>query len=190
MDSISCLVIALKPIIVLLALLVRSPVANAYSRSRCAFGDGCWPDPSTWHAFNESVSGRLIRSVPPAAVCHGEFYDAGLCDIAQKEWKNGLWRTNQTGAYSAILWELGHDRCFIHSPRIAPCDPGLGKSSDSSQALRHELLIVALVPHFSVAAQGVEDIQKAVKFANKEDLYLVVKNTGHSLYVTARNGLR
>lgn len=36
------------------------------------------------------------------------------------------------------------------------------------------------VPHYSVAVQSVEDIQKAIRFANEKDLYLVVKNTGHS----------
>ena len=36
-----------------------------------------------------------------------------------------------------------------------------------------------LVPHYSVAATSVEDIQAAVKFASERDLYLVVKNTGH-----------
>ena len=36
------------------------------------------------------------------------------------------------------------------------------------------------VPHYSVAAPSVEDVQEAVKFANQKDLYLVVKNTGHS----------
>lgn len=47
-----------------------------------------------------------------------------------------------------------------------------------------KLLIFTPVPHYSVAARGVEDIQKAVKFASEKDLYLVVKNTGHSQYVT------
>jgi hypothetical protein len=36
------------------------------------------------------------------------------------------------------------------------------------------------VPHYSVAAQSVEDIQEAIKFAYEKDLYLVVKDTGHS----------
>ena len=35
------------------------------------------------------------------------------------------------------------------------------------------------VPHFSVAAKSVSDIQAAVKFAAKHSLYLVIKNTGH-----------
>jgi hypothetical protein len=41
-----------------------------------------------------------------------------------------------------------------------------------------------IVPHYSVAASGVEDIQAAVKFAQKHDLYLTVKNTGHDQYDT------
>ncbi len=111
--------------VMLAGLALLSP-ADAYNRRRCAFGDKCWPAGSTWQAFNESVSGRLIQSAPSAAECHHERYDAGLCDTAQREWKNSLWRTNQTGGYSAILWELGSDQCFINTPRDAPCDAGLG----------------------------------------------------------------
>lgn len=41
------------------------------------------------------------------------------------------------------------------------------------------MLISIPVPHYSVAASSVADIETAVKFANKKDLYLVIKNTGH-----------
>jgi hypothetical protein len=110
----------------LLAFQALLPTLNAYSRRRCAVGDHCWPDDSTWQGFNDSVSGRLTQSVPSAAVCHQERYNAGLCAVAQTEWRNSFWRTNQTGAYSAILWELGNDQCFINSAPDAPCGPGLG----------------------------------------------------------------
>jgi hypothetical protein len=119
---------ALTYLTVVLAIEATISAANAYSRRRCTFGDYCWPDASTWQALNDSVSGHLIQSVPAAAVCHKDHYDAALCDTAQKSWKNSLWRTNQTGAYSAILWELGDDQCFIYSPVDAPCEPGLGES--------------------------------------------------------------
>ncbi|KAK2757894.1 hypothetical protein FQN54_004300 [Arachnomyces sp. PD_36] len=141
--------------------LAISSLAEAQPRRRCAFGDDCWPDEETWSAFNSSISGHLIRSYPSAAVCHEERYDAGLCDAAEQGWESSFWRTNQTGAYSAILWELGDEECFIDSPMSAPCDQGR-------------------VPHYSVDVHDVEDIQAAVKFASEKDLYLVVKNTGHS----------
>jgi hypothetical protein len=96
-------------------------------RRRCAFGDHCWPSKSEWDSFNSSISTRLVSSVPPAAVCHHELYDAVLCNNAIHEWNNGSWRTSQAGAYTDILWELGNDQCFINTPIDAPCEPGLGE---------------------------------------------------------------
>lgn len=174
----SCLVMVPMTLKAIFADFTLLSPADAYSRRRCAFGDKCWPDGSTWQAFNDSVSGHLIQSAPSAAACHHERYNAGLCDTVQKEWKNSLWRTNQTGGYSAILWELGSDQCFINTPRDAPCDAGLGTLLPPWLISRCQKLIP--VPHYSIAVQGVEEVQKAVNFANERDLYLVVKNTGHS----------
>ena len=116
--------ITLFPLVLLVPAVLTA--ADKYNRRRCAFGDPCWPDAPTWRAFNDSMSGRLIQSVPSAAVCHEKNFDEGLCKVAKTEWKNSFWRTNQTGAYSAIIWELGSDQCFIESPKSAPCQPGLG----------------------------------------------------------------
>ncbi|KMP02044.1 hypothetical protein CISG_09300 [Coccidioides immitis RMSCC 3703] len=130
-------------------------------RQRCSYGDSCWPTEGEWQSFNASVSGHLIRTYPSAAVCHAERYDDAKCTAAKENWLDSFWRTNQTGAYSAILWELGENgQCFIDSPRDAPCDQGI-------------------VPHYSVNIQSTSDIQTAVKFAAQKELYLTVKNTGH-----------
>ncbi|KIX03880.1 uncharacterized protein Z518_07433 [Rhinocladiella mackenziei CBS 650.93] len=153
-------VMMIKYLFVLLLPLLCHSLATQ-PRRRCRFGDICWPSESTWQDFNKSIDGRLIRTFPSAAVCHGPTYDLGECDEAKEEWDNSFWRTNQTGAYTAILWELGNQQCYINSSRTDPCQPGLA------------------VPHYSVAADSVADIQAAVKFANEKDLYLVVKNTGH-----------
>ncbi|EXJ69227.1 oxidoreductase [Cladophialophora psammophila CBS 110553] len=129
-------------------------------RPRCRYGDPCWPDWQTWQKFNNSISGRLVRTFPSAAVCHQEHFDAEGCKQARQEWDNSFWRTNQSGAYTAIVWELGNQQCFIDSSSTTPCQPGF-------------------VPHYSVAATTVADIEAAIKFANEKHLYLVVKNTGH-----------
>ncbi|KAF8244059.1 FAD-binding domain-containing protein [Wilcoxina mikolae CBS 423.85] len=144
-----------------IVLLLILTLCSAHPRRRCTSNDSCWPSPPIWDSFNASISGRLIASLPSAAVCHRAHYSANLCLNATQAWNSSFWRTSQVGAYAAILWELGDDQCFIDAPVDAPCGPGR-------------------VPHFSVAAQGVEDIQKAVKFASEKDLYLVIKNTGHS----------
>ncbi|PGH10938.1 hypothetical protein AJ79_05184 [Helicocarpus griseus UAMH5409] len=131
-----------------------------HHRRRCAFGDRCWPDAGEWRRFNDSVSGRLISTFPSAAVCHEKQFNETLCATAKERWADSFWRTDQPGAYSAILWELGDEQCFIDSEKGAPCESGL-------------------VPHYSVAARELKDIQASVRFADKNNLYLVVKNTGH-----------
>ncbi|KAK2850642.1 hypothetical protein FQN49_005465 [Arthroderma sp. PD_2] len=144
-----------------LPLFASSAQGHPAKHPRCSAGDSCWPNEQVWSEFNSTVSGRLIRTFPSAAVCHEAQYDAAACKVAKDRWTDSFWRTNQTGAYSAIHWELGETgQCFINSPKEAKCDQGM-------------------VPYYSVSASGVEDIQEAVKFADKHDLYLVVKNTGH-----------
>jgi hypothetical protein len=97
-------------------------------RRRCAFGDDCWPDHQIWHDFNTTVGGRLIRSVPSAAFCHGSLYDAGRCDISREEWLNSTWRTSQPGSYSALLWEAGYyGKCLNDEANNEPCDQGIGE---------------------------------------------------------------
>ncbi|KAF3893398.1 FAD-binding PCMH-type domain-containing protein [Trichophyton interdigitale] len=148
---------------VLLALSLLASPAQSYpgKHPRCSAGDACWPKEHVWQDFNSTISGRLIRTFPAAAVCHTAQYDAAACSVAKERWTDSFWRTNQTGAYSAILWELGDKgQCFINTPKEEKCDQGI-------------------VPYYSVSASGVKDIEKAVKFADKHDLYLVVKNTGH-----------
>lgn len=129
-------------------------------RNRCTAHDSCWPSAAAWESFNSSISGRLITSHPSAAVCHNPTYDAAACQEARSHWTDSAWRTSQVGAYSAMLWELGDAMCFPNASQEQPCEQGL-------------------VAAFSVNASSVEDIQAAVRFASKNDLYLTVKNTGH-----------
>ena len=124
-----------------LALFLLNTSSNAsptQSRRHCRFGDTCWPDESTWQAFNHSISGRLVRTYPAAAVCHGQTYDAVECKVAKAKWDNSFWRTNQTGAYTAMAWELGNGQCFINSSRNDACQPGLGRTS-RTQLVRPEI---------------------------------------------------
>ncbi|GAB1192745.1 hypothetical protein APSETT444_001941 [Aspergillus pseudonomiae] len=92
--------------------------AQTQPRRRGAYGDDCWPDIQTWNDFNATVGGRLIRSVPSAAVCHTERYNADKCTVAKESWLDSFWRTNQTGAYSATGIEF-HDS-FV--PQDAPAN--------------------------------------------------------------------
>jgi hypothetical protein len=129
-------------------------------RNRCTAYNDCWPSLAEWDELNNTVSGRLIASRPTAAVCHAPAYDAALCHEVKQNWTDGKWRTEQVGGYSAILWELGTDQCFPWSNQNEICEQGL-------------------VAPMTVDARTVEDVQIAIGFASKHDLFLTVKNTGH-----------
>ena len=55
-------------------------------RCRCFRGDECWPSSVVWSAFNASVDGRLIATVPLAASCHDPNYQASGCKTLRSEW--------------------------------------------------------------------------------------------------------
>ncbi|OAL47121.1 FAD/FMN-containing protein [Pyrenochaeta sp. DS3sAY3a] len=135
------------------------PFVNGHKR-RCTAQDACWPTVDEWNDFNSSVNGRLLSSRPTAYVCHGTEYNNALCEIAKANWTSSDWRVAQPGGYSAILWELGQDQCFIDSAVSDPCQQGL-------------------VADYTVNASSIDDIQKAVRWASKKNLLFTVKNTGH-----------
>lgn len=59
------------------------------SGCRCFPADQCWPDAAEWAAFNETIHGRLIATVPIASVCHHDSfvpYDAEKCRRLQDDW--------------------------------------------------------------------------------------------------------
>lgn len=130
-------------------------------RQRCTAPEPCWPSVDNWHEFNHSISGQLIATRPSAATCHAADYNEAACVTARQNWTVSDWRTDQPGAYTGMLWEYGPTaQCFINTTREAPCQQGY-------------------VPRYSVNASSVEHIQKAIRFADKHDLLLVIKNTGH-----------
>lgn len=135
------------------------PFVNGH-KHRCTAQDACWPTVDEWNDFNSSVNGRLLSSRPTAHVCHGIEYNNALCEIAKAKWASSDWRVAQPGGYSAILWELGQDQCFIDSAVSDPCQQGL-------------------VADYTVNASSIDDIRKAVRWASKKNLLFTVKNTGH-----------
>lgn len=117
--------VALTAVLPLLPAALSRP-AEAPPRRRCAYGDACWPSAGQWASFNTSVCGRLVAAHPSAAVCHDALFDEDGCAEAREKWFDSRWRTDQVGAYSAILWEMGDDVCPVNGTRESPCGPGIG----------------------------------------------------------------
>lgn len=56
---------------------------------KCFPGDDCWPTKEEWNQFNSSINGRLVATVPLAAVCHEDewsSYDNATCTKLQNSW--------------------------------------------------------------------------------------------------------
>lgn len=130
----------------------------ASATQRCTSSQPCWPSSVTWATFNSSIGGRLVAPRPSAWPCHDPHFDLAACADVQANWSNSFWRANQTGAMQDPLWES--TGCWIDTPRNTTCNQGL-------------------VPTYAVVAKGQEDVVKAVQFASKHKLKVVVKNTGH-----------
>ena len=74
---------------IITTLLVRSVVAELSqvelrleTAPRCRYipGDAGWPQPQLWSQLNQTVSRRLIATVPVASVCHDPNYDEAKCN--------------------------------------------------------------------------------------------------------------
>ncbi|KAK5678744.1 hypothetical protein LTS10_009188 [Elasticomyces elasticus] len=61
----------------------------ASSNCRCYPGDACWPTKADWTAFNKTIGGKLVATVPLAAPCHDDVYAAynnATCTQLQAGW--------------------------------------------------------------------------------------------------------
>jgi hypothetical protein len=67
-------------------------------RSECkAFPGTCsWPSSSAWDQLNNTVSGQLIKAVPPGGVCHeGQpNFDEAKCASVQESWLGAAFHIN------------------------------------------------------------------------------------------------
>lgn len=67
-------------------LLAASSQAAASTACRCFPGDACWPSQAAWSQFNQSIDGRLIKTVPLGTPCHAPNYNADTCANLKAGW--------------------------------------------------------------------------------------------------------
>jgi hypothetical protein len=75
------------------------------SQCRCYPSDRCWPSVHQFAAFNHSLGGRLIATVPLASLCHDDQftpYNATECEILQGGWLEPQTQYNSSIAPSPL----------------------------------------------------------------------------------------
>jgi FAD/FMN-containing dehydrogenase len=130
---------------------------------RCFPGDACWPSQKSWGEFNRTLGGKLIATVPVASACHDDFaglvsFDAAECARVQENWAKPEFHIDTT--HSPMAAFFANESCDPFTDRTAPCKVGS---------------YVA----YAVAATNAADYKATIAFARKNNIRLVIRNTGH-----------
>ncbi|KAK2601094.1 hypothetical protein N8I77_010566 [Diaporthe amygdali] len=137
---------------------LREPDGTADASCRCFPGDACWPSDAEWSSLNATVGGRLIATVPLGSPCHDPHYDEEQCAYLRDQWLYAGIHLNSSSSVMAPFF--ANQSCDPWTPRERPCELG------------------AYV-RYAVNATDADHIAAAVNFARKQNVRLVIRNTGH-----------
>ncbi|KAK5653442.1 hypothetical protein OQA88_8928 [Cercophora sp. LCS_1] len=134
---------------------------------KCYPGESCWPAANKWNQLNQTVGGRLSVHIPPGAACHNTFqgpfgtvntYNAAACADVQANWANEAWTVAKP---AAALWTyFTNDTC---RPTENPSDP----------------CTLGYYGVYVIKATTKAHIKAGVDFARKNNVRLIIRNTGH-----------
>ncbi|OHE90392.1 FAD binding domain-containing protein [Colletotrichum orchidophilum] len=136
-------------------------IAQRDSACRCFPGEDCWPTAAEWDAFNTTVGGRLIATVPIGAVCHDSSfgaYDEAKCTALQNSWAEA--ETHIQTSSSVMAAFFANQSCDPFQDRTDRC-------------------IIGTYVQYAVKATGADDYAKTIRFAQDNNIRFVIRNTGH-----------
>jgi hypothetical protein len=134
-------------------------VASQSQNCKAIPGTSSWPSHDAWATLNNTVSGKLIASIPPGGVCHpGQpNYNNVSCATVANLWTTS-WAFHQDDPVSSAYNNWNNDTC-LPAPDV-PCS-GLG------------------YPIYVINATQPEHVQAGVNFARQNNVRLIVKTSGH-----------
>ncbi|OLN86740.1 putative FAD-linked oxidoreductase-like protein 9 [Colletotrichum chlorophyti] len=125
---------------------------------RCLPGDDCWPSTSSWDAFNSTVSGKLIATVPIGSVCHDPNYDEAACTALRESWT--LPETHFPSSSSVMQSYFANQSCDPFTERTTPC-------------------LLGNYVSYAVEVTSAQDVAETINFARENSIRFLVRNTGH-----------
>ncbi|RGP66578.1 putative isoamyl alcohol oxidase [Fusarium longipes] len=144
-----------------LAIFTGASSATATAKCRCLPSDSCWPTDKVWTKFNSTVNGALIKTVPLGSPCHEPNYDETACAAVKDSWKYPM--THIETSHSVM------QNWFANQS----CDPFVTKSKACT---------LGNYVSYAVKVSNAKDVAAAVKFANSNNIRLVVRNTAHDYF--------
>ncbi|GME30197.1 putative FAD binding domain protein [Neofusicoccum parvum] len=131
-------------------------LADNSTDCKCIPGDACWPSTAEWSQLNQTVGGKLISNKPLAHVCHDPDYDEAACDVLKEEWVWPVVHQDNPTSMQEPYWQ----NCTPFTPQEQPCELG-------NDAV------------YSINVTSADDMAAGVQFAQKNNIRLVVRSTGH-----------
>ncbi|KAF4219238.1 hypothetical protein CNMCM6805_006951 [Aspergillus fumigatiaffinis] len=130
----------------------------------------CWPSESEWTSLNETVSGRLIKTVPVASVCYPSepAYNPETCQSVRSNWTTWPFHSADPASVGDPSLDNACSPIYANGTSVSG-NPNAGKQGCSLGAY----------PPYVVNATCAEDVQASVRFAKEWNLRMNIKNTGH-----------
>lgn len=121
-------------------------------------GSPSWPPDAEWSALNASISGQLLKPLPPAAVCDTSLsvFNKASCSYVASQYNSSSFHAQDPVSVDQTNFE--NDAC-LPSPEYH-CN-------------------LQQFPNYVVNATKAEHVQAAVNFARARQVRLIVKGTGH-----------
>ncbi|KUI53150.1 6-hydroxy-D-nicotine oxidase [Cytospora mali] len=139
--------------------------SNTSSQCRYLPGDAQWPGEAAWAQLNVTVGGRLVAGKPLGQSCFEADFNVTKCDAIKSEW---------TDVQPYIT-----DPVNIMSPYWVnnSCNPFFGPNSTCT---------LGDLANYAIRVEDPQDAAAGVNFAQKKNIRLTIKNTGHD--VLGRSG--
>ncbi|PKX90057.1 putative isoamyl alcohol oxidase [Aspergillus novofumigatus IBT 16806] len=139
-----------------------------HSKPHCKLSplDAGWPSTEEWAALNASIQGALIKTTPVASSCYpgNPFGSTENCTIVTKYWSYA--------AYHSAWPESVDYSVYTNNSCVAPGVAGYTEGRGCS---------IGALPQYIVNATTEEQVAKAMQWASKRNIRVVVKGTGHDL---------
>ncbi|KAF7915563.1 hypothetical protein EAE99_010076 [Botrytis elliptica] len=144
----------------------------ADSGCKCLPSEPCWPSKSEWTALNESISGHLIQSSPPAAVCYPSqpSYNASECNLILTAWTSSVFHADNPVSIDGSIWANNSCNPIYPNGTSISGNPNAGVNGCS----------IGAYPVYVINVTEASHVQATFKFASKHNVRLSIKNTGHN----------
>ncbi|THU90643.1 FAD binding domain protein [Dendrothele bispora CBS 962.96] len=120
--------------------------------------DPSWPTQDVWDAFNNSVDGRLVKTIPLGNPCHDPTFNQEQCDTIRNNWH--IPEFHEPSSSSMMDPIFLNKSCDPFDPRDSPCRIGAHVQ-------------------YAVNISTSDQVIKTVQFVKQHNIRFVVRNTGH-----------